>query len=346
VKQVDLRSDTVTLPTQEMLEAIVHAQLGDDVLGEDPTVMALEDLAAEKMGKESALLVTSGTQANLVSLMAQTHRGEEVILESESHIYYYEVGGLSAVAGLVPRTLKGHRGVLDPRDIEAAIRPPDIHQPHTALICIENTHNRAGGTVVTPKQIESINEVAKEDKIGLYMDGARIFNAAVALEVDPKQLTRHVDSLMFCLSKGLSAPIGSLVVGSHDFVERARRIRKMLGGGMRQAGVIAAPGIVALEKMVDRLREDHDNAKRLADGLARIDRISIDLPSVQTNIIIFDVGGLSMTGPEFTAQLGRRGVKALDYGGTLVRMVTHRGIEKDDVDRALEAVKQIAEGSD
>ncbi|MDH5363460.1 MAG: aminotransferase class I/II-fold pyridoxal phosphate-dependent enzyme, partial [Aigarchaeota archaeon] len=222
MKQVDLRSDTVTLPTQEMLEAIVHAQLGDDVLREDPTVMALEDLAAEKMGKENALLVTSGTQANLVSLMAQTQRGDEVILESDSHIYYYEVGGLSAIAGLVPRTLKGHRGVLDPHNIEAAIRPADIHQPRTALICIENTHNRAGGTVVKPKQIKSINEVAKEHEIGLYMDGARVFNAAIALEVDPKQLTRHVDNLMFCLSKGLSAPVGSLVVGSHDFIEKAR----------------------------------------------------------------------------------------------------------------------------
>ncbi len=329
-----------------MLEAIVHAQLGDDVLREDPTVMALEDLAAEKMGKENALLVTSGTQANLVSLMAQTQRGDEVILESDSHIYYYEVGGLSAIAGLVPRTLKGHRGVLDPHNIEAAIRPADIHQPRTALICIENTHNRAGGTVVKPKQIESINEVAKEHEIGLYMDGARVFNAAVALEVDPKQLTRHVDNLMFCLSKGLSAPVGSLVVGSHDFIEKARRIRKMLGGGMRQAGVIAAPGIVALEKMVDRLRDDHDNARHLAEGLARIDRISIDLPSVQTNIVIFDVGGLNMTGSQFVAQLERRGVKSLDYGGTLVRMVTHRGIEREDVDRALEAVKQIAEESD
>ena len=346
MRAVDLRSDTVTLPTQEMLEAIVHAELGDDVLREDPTVIALEALAAEKVGKESALLVTSGTQANLVSLMAQTQRGDEVILEADSHIYYYEVGGLSAVAGLVPRTLKGHRGVLDPHDVEAAVRPPDIHQPRTSLICIENTHNRAGGTAVTPRQIESIDEVAKKYGIGVYMDGARIFNAAVALQVDPKQLTRHVDSLMFCLSKGLSAPVGSLVVGSRDFIEKARRIRKMLGGGMRQAGVIAAPGIIALEKMVDRLREDHDNARRLADGLAKIDRISIDLPSVQTNIVIFDVGGLNMTGTQFTDQLERHGVKALDYGGTLVRMVTHRGIEREDVNRSLEAVKRIVEESD
>jgi len=328
-----------------MLEAIVHAQLGDDVLREDPTVMALENLAAEKMGKESALLVTSGTQANLVSLMAQTQRGDEVILEADSHIYYYEVGGLSAVAGLVPRTLKGHRGALDPHDVEAAIRQPDIHQPRTTLVCIENTHNRAGGTVITPKQIESINEVAKRHGIGLYMDGARIFNAAVALQVDPKQLTRHVDNLMFCLSKGLSAPIGSLVVGSHDFIEKARRVRKMLGGGMRQAGVIAAPGIVALEKMVDRLREDHDNARYLAEGLARVQGIYTDLPSVQTNIVIFDVGSLNMTGSQFVAQLERKGVKALDHGGALVRMVTHRGIEREDVRRALEAVKQIVEES-
>ena len=337
---VDLRSDTVTLPTEEMLEAIRHARLGDDVYGEDPTVNELQELAASRMGKDAALLVTSGTQGNLVSLMSHARRGEEVILEAECHIYYYEVGGISALAGLIPRPIRGHLGVLDPRDVEAAIRPKDIHQPRTSLVCMENTHNRAGGTVWTPEQMRAVYEVAKEHGLSVHLDGARIFNAAVYLGVDVKQFTKYTDSVMFCLSKGLSAPIGSLVVGDEDFIERARRVRKMLGGGMRQAGIIAAAGIIALEKMVDRLKEDHENAQILAKALAKLDGIRITHP-VQTNIIIFDVSDLNTTAEQFIASLAERGVKASQFGRTLVRMVTHRGIEREDIEYAISVVEEV-----
>jgi len=337
---VDLRSDTVTLPTEEMLEAIRRARLGDDVYGEDPTVNELQELAASRMGKDAALLVTSGTQGNLVSLMSHARRGEEVILEAECHIYYYEVGGISALAGLIPRPIRGHLGVLDPRDVEAAIRPKDIHQPRTSLVCMENTHNRAGGTVWTPEQMRAVYEVAKEHGLSVHLDGARIFNAAVYLGVDVKQFTKYTDSVMFCLSKGLSAPIGSLVVGDEDFIERARRVRKMLGGGMRQAGIIAAAGIIALEKMVDRLKEDHENAQILAKALAKLDGIRITHP-VQTNIIIFDVSDLNTTAERFIASLAERGVKASQFGRTLVRMVTHRGIEREDIEYAISVVEEV-----
>src|SRR3990172_2846931 len=283
-KVIDLRSDTVTLPTAEMLEAIRHAKLGDDVYGEDPNVNELERLAAERMGKDSAVLVASGTMANLVSLMSNTRRGELVILESESHMYWYEVGGVSAVAGLLPWPVKSRFGAFDPEDLEAAIWPRNIHFPEPGLVCVENTHNRHGGTVVSPEQLRIVSDVARLHGLRVYLDGARIFNAAVALRADVKEFTKHVDSLMFCLLKGLSCPVGSLVVGSWEFVEKARKNRKLLGGGMRQAGIIAAPGIVALEKMVVRLEEDHRNAKLLAEEIAKVDGLKVDFYRFQTNI--------------------------------------------------------------
>jgi len=341
LKIVDLRSDTVTLPTDEMLEAIRNARLGDDVYGEDPTVNELEELTARRMGKEAALLVTSGTQANLVSVMAQTKRGDEAILEADAHIYHHEVGGISALAGVIPRLVQGHLGALNPEDVEQAIRPKDIHQPETTLVCIEDTHNWAGGTIITPEQIESLSELTASKGLKLYMDGARIFNASVAMRRNVKDFTRHVDSLMFCLSKGLSAPVGSVVVGTPDFIQKARRIRKMLGGGMRQAGIIAAPGIVALEKMVDRLEEDHRNAKILAEGLVKLDGIAIDLGTVQTNIVKFDISGLPISPDEFLSKLWERGVKASGYGGSLMRMVTHRHIGKEDIDYTLSVVENV-----
>jgi threonine aldolase len=342
MRVVDLRSDTVTLPTDEMMEAIRTAELGDDIYGEDPTVNRLEELAAKKMGKEAALLTTSGTQANLVSVMSQTERGDEVVLEADAHLYYYEVGAFSALGGLVPRLVAGHMGVMTPSDIEAVLRPPNIHFPPTSLICIENTHNRAGGTVWSSSQIKAVCDFAKTRGLNVHMDGARIFNAAVAQSIDVRELTRYVDSLMFCLSKGLSAPIGSLVVGSREFVDRARRYRKMLGGGMRQAGVIAAPGIIAIEKMVDRLRDDHENAKLLARGLSKIDGISLDLDRVQTNIIPYDVSGLGISANVWTSKMRESGVKAGAQEGGRVRMVTHRGIEKEDIDYALEVAENAA----
>jgi threonine aldolase len=362
-KLIDLRSDTVTLPTDEMLEAIKVADLGDDVYGEDSTVNQLEMMAAKKIGKEAALLVTSGTQANLVSLMSNTKRGNLVILEAESHIYWYEVGGLSTIAGLLPWLIRGNLGVLDPKDIEAAVKPEDIHFPETTLICIENTHNRYGGAIISPDQIKAVGDIAKTFGLKLYMDGARIFNAAIALKVDVKNFTKHVDNLMFCLSKGLSCPIGSIIVGTDEFIEKARKNRKILGGGMRQAGVIAAPGIVALEKMIDRLEEDHKNAKALAKGLTQIDGITIDLNKVQTNIIHFGVSESLGTCDQFVSKLTENGVLAFTElrgtsnhlvskltekeGLTLprdtkrIRMVTHRGIEKEDIDKTLNIIESI-----
>ena len=341
---VDLRSDTVTLPTDEMLEAIRGARLGDDVYGEDPTVRHLEEMAADRMGKEAALLVTSGTQANLVSTMSNTKRGDSVILEAESHIYWYEVGGISVVAAVLPWPVKGRMGALDPVDVEAAIRPKNIHFPDATLVCIEDTHNRAGGTVMTPAQIKAVADVAHARGLRLYMDGARIFNAAVALRTDVREFTRDVDNLMFCLSKGLSCPVGSLVVGNREFIDKATKNRKLLGGGMRQAGIIAAPGIIALEKMVDRLAEDHANARLLADGLAKVEGVDIDRTAVQTNIVAFGVRGLGLTSDQFVARIKGKGVLCGSADTFRVRMVTHRGIVKDDVLKTLVSVQELVRG--
>jgi threonine aldolase len=341
VELIDLRSDTVTLPTREMLDSIKHAKLGDDVFNEDPTVNELEKMAAEKISKEAALLVTSGTQANLISLMSNTKRGDLVILESESHIYWYERGGVSSIAGLLPWTLPSQIGALDPMDIEAAIRPKNIHFPEPALICIENTHNRHGGTIIKPYQIKAIGEVADKHGLKLYMDGARIFNAAIALKTDVKELARDVDNLMFCLSKGLCCPVGSLLVGTAEFIEKARKVRKVLGGGMRQAGIIAAPGIIALESMVDRLSEDHRNARLLAEGIHKNEKLEIDLSRVQTNIVCFDISGLGITIDLFISKLRKKGILALAMNKDNVRMVTHNGIEREHVEKTIEAINDV-----
>lgn len=336
-KRIDLRSDTVTLPTEEMIKAIEKAELGDDVYGEDPTVNRLQKLAAEKMGKEAALLVTSGTQANLTSLLALTQRGQEIIVERDCHMYYYEVGGMSAIAGLIPRTIEGTMGYIEPEKIEKELREKDIHYPPTGLICLENTHNRAGGTIITPKQMDDVYNLAKSHKLPLYVDGARIFNAAVALNTDVKNF--RCDAMMFCLSKGLSAPVGSLICGSYDFIERAKKFRKMLGGGMRQAGIIAACGIVAIEKMVDRLAEDHKNAKLLAEELSKIDGISVDMERVQTNMVYFDTRGFGVR--DFISDMSKKNVLFSKREGSVVRAVTHRGIEKEDVLEAVERIKAL-----
>jgi len=338
---IDLRSDTVTLPTDEMLEAIRHAKLGDDVFSEDPTVNQLEEMAAKRMGKEAALLVPSGTQANLVSVMSNTRHGELVFLESQSHIYWYEAGGISAIAGLLPWPIKSERGAIDPADLESAIRPRNVHFPEPSLVCIENTHNRHGGTIMKPAQIEALSQVAKEHCLKLHMDGARIFNAAIGLGIDVKELTRHVDSLMFCLSKGLSCPIGSLVVGSAEFIEKARRNRKILGGGMRQAGIIAAPGIVALEKMVDRLKEDHENAKFLAQKIVKLDGIKLNMENVQTNMVSFELDSAVITDNEFLKQLKDNGVLALAQSKNKIRFVTHYGIYKEHIEKTTEIIEHI-----
>ncbi|RLC72420.1 MAG: low-specificity L-threonine aldolase [Chloroflexi bacterium] len=341
MKVIDLRSDTVTLPTPAMREAMYRAEVGDDVFGEDPTVNRLEAMAAERMGKEAALFVVSGTMANLVSLLTHCGRGHEIIVGDLAHTFLYEQGGSAALGGIHVHTLRNQPdGTLDLQEIEGAIRADNIHFPRTRLICLENTHNRCGGVPLAPEYTDAVGDLARRHGLAVYLDGARIFNAAVALGVDVRELTRGVDTVSFCLSKGLCAPVGSLVCGTRDFIAEARRNRKIVGGGMRQAGIIAAAGIVALEQMVDRLAEDHENARRLALGLAEIPGISIDPAQVRTNIVIFDLVAERPTPAEFAARLSADGVKVLALGER-IRLVTHHGIDAADIDKALVAIRKV-----
>ncbi len=344
MKIIDLRSDTVTLPTQTMKDALYHAELGDDVFGEDPSTNRLQEIASELMGKEASLLVPSGTMGNLICTLTHCARGEEVILGNMSHMFLYEAGGMSALGGIQPHIIPNQLdGTMSLEDIEAAIRGDNIHFPRTRLICLENTHNRCNGSPLTPEYIDSVAALARRYGLLVHLDGARIFNAAVALRVNIKELTRGVDSLIFCLSKGLSAPVGSMVCGSREFIAEALRIRKVLGGGMRQSGVIAAAGIIALEQMVDRLAEDHANARRLAEGIARIPGLSIDLAGVKTNIIYFDLVSDQPTNDEFVIRLGQKGIKLLPTGSSRFRMVTHHGISTEDIDATLVALTEVME---
>lgn len=342
MKIIDLRSDTVTLPTPAMREAIYRAELGDDVFGEDPTTNQLEKIAAERVGKEAAVLVVSGTMGNLVCILTHCARGEEVILGDQSHTFLYEAGGMSALGGIHPHTIRNQPdGTMRLEDIKAAIRGDSLHFARTRLICLENTHNRCDGAALTPEYTDAVVTLAKEHGLSVHLDGARVFNASVALGIDVRELTRGVDSLSFCLSKGLSAPVGSVVCGSNEFIAEARRARKILGGGMRQAGIIAAAGIVALQQMVDRIAEDHKNARRLAEGIVRIHGLSIDLARIQTNIIYFDVVTDRLKAEKLVTELRKRGIKLLCVGPSRLRMVTHYGISSDDIDLALAALAEI-----
>ena len=339
---IDLRSDTVTLPTPAMREAVYRAELGDDVFGEDPTTNRLEEMSAERMGKEAALLVASGTMGNLVCTLTHCRRGEEVILGDRSHTFLYEAGGMSTLGGIHPHTICNQPdGTMRLEDIEGAIRGNNVHFPRTRLICLENTHNRCYGSALTSEYIDSVSALVKEHGLSIHLDGARIFNAAIALGVDVKELTANVDSLIFCLSKGLSAPVGSVVCGSSEFIAEARRARKVLGGGMRQAGVIAAAGITALQEMVDRLAEDHENARRLAEGIAGIGGLSIELAKVQTNIIYFELDEGRMTPMELVTELNKKEVKLLAVGPRRLRVVTHYGISAEDIDLTVKALSEV-----
>lgn len=341
MKIIDLRSDTITLPTDEMRRAMYDAELGDDVFGDDPTVKRLEALAARMLGKEAALFVPSGTMSNLVAILTHTRPGDEIIVGSESHIFWYEVGGASTLGGVVLRTVPNEADArLDPAAVAQAIRPENIHFPHTTLLCLENTHNRCGGAALTVEYTAAIAELAHGHGLMVHLDGARIFNAAVALGVPAEKLTAPVDSVGFCISKGLSAPVGSLLCGTGDFISRARKWRKMLGGGMRQVGVIAAAGIVALQTMVDRLAEDHTTARRLADGLAGIPGMGINPAEIQTNIVIFE-SPETMSGPEFIQRLSEQGVKVINRGGRTVRAVTNRMVSTADIAEALERISSV-----
>ncbi len=321
-----------------MREAMANAELGDDVMGEDPTVNRLQEISAAMLGKEAALLTTSGTQANLIALLTHCRRGEEVIVPANSHTLVFEVGGAWAVGGLGLRPVTtGANGCPDLREIKATIRPDDEHFPRTGLLWLENTHNRCGGTVLGDADLASVREIADRRKIPVHMDGARIFNAAVTLGVPVARLAVHADTVSFCLSKGLGCPVGSLICGTSEFIAEARRHRKMLGGGMRQAGVVAAAGIYALENMVERLAEDHDTAQVAAAGLATIPGITL-APTPQTNLVYFTVDGWRLR--ELVGRLEESGVLCYDEDGR-IRWVTHFGIERSDIDEALDRLRAI-----
>ncbi len=335
---IDLRSDTVTQPTPEMREAMARAELGDDVFGDDPTVNRLEEMAAAKMGKAAAVFVASGTMGNLISQLTHCRRGEEVIVGDQAHIFRYEAGGSSALGGIAQFQIPNNPDGTLPLDrVEAAIRGSDQHEARTQLIALENTHNRCGGTVLPLDYVKQVRELADRHALKVHLDGARIFNAAVALGVDVKAMTQYIDSVTFCLSKGLSAPVGSVICGSQEFIAQARRYRKMLGGGMRQAGVLAAAGIVALEKMIDRLAEDHANARRLAEGLADMPGVALDLDRVQTNIIYFNLTSeVDASSEAIVQRMAKHKIKVLDPGPTRrFRFVTHAWVDRSDVDQTL-----------
>ncbi|PYS41738.1 MAG: low specificity L-threonine aldolase [Acidobacteria bacterium] len=338
---IDLRSDTVTKPSPEMRRAMAEAEVGDDVFIEDPTVNRLQERASDIFRREAALFVPSGTMGNLTCILAQTRPGQEVICEEAGHIYNYEMASMSAVAGVLPRLVKGEDGILTWETISKAIRPKIYYRPQTALISLENTHNMAGGTVYPTKIAHEICDNAHDAGISVHLDGARIFNAATYLGEDVAEMTKKFDSIQFCLSKGLGAPVGSMIVGSRDFIERCRSIRKMLGGGMRQAGVLAAAGLVALDKGPNRLHVDHENAKFLANQLASTAGININAAKVQTNIVIFDVRDSGWSSGDVLKALEQRHVLAVPVDNHKIRMVTHLDVDRNDVERAAQTVKEV-----
>jgi threonine aldolase len=344
--RIDLRSDTVTVPTPAMREAMADAEVGDDVFGDDPTVNRLEALAAQLTGKDAAVFVASGTMGNLASLLAHCGRGRDVILGDESHIYHYENGGASALGGLVFRPVRtSSDGTLPLDALRAAIHLPAhnyhyFHYTRPGVICLENTHNRCGGRIVPPEYFAEVAAIAAEHGLPIHLDGARLFNAAVAAGRPVTEWTRHVSSVQLCLSKGLSAPVGSLICGSAGFVREARRMRKILGGGMRQAGVIAAPGILALTEMVDRLADDHRNARILADGIAALPGVALDPPEVDTNIVVFRMPGVA-DAERYEEALGQEGVLVSNFGGGRLRVVTHDGITGDDCRAAVGVMERV-----
>ena len=338
---IDLRSDTVTKPTEEMRKAMYTAEVGDDVYKEDPTVRELEETAAEILGKEAALFVTSGTQGNQIAVLTHCRPGQELLLEEESHIFYYESGAVAALAGVQTRTIPGQRGAMDPQNVLNAIRTEDIHYPETGLICLENTHNRAGGAVIPVENMRKIYSIAQANKVPVHLDGARLFNAAAAAGVDVKEFANHTDTVQICLSKGLGAPVGSIIAGNDEFIAKARKWRKRLGGGMRQAGVIAAPGLIALTKMKDRLGEDQWNARVLAEAIESIPGMKL-ARQPETNIVVADVAGLKVTSDIFVERLRSEGVISGTFGPTFVRFVTHYDVNEDQIQEAIEAIAKVA----
>jgi len=338
---IDLRSDTVTRPTPAMRKAMAEAEVGDDVFGEDPTVNILQEKVARLLGKEAALFVPSGTMANQLSIKSHTQPGDEVIIESSSHPYNFEGGAGAALSGIQFHCVKGVRGILEPSQIEEAIRPEDHHFPVTKLVCLENTHNRGGGTIYPLEKMADIYRLAQSKGLLVHLDGARLWNASVATGNKPYEYAQWADSVSVCLSKGLGAPIGSLVAGSKPFIDRIHRFRKMFGGGMRQVGIVAAAGIYALDHHLERLKEDHQNAKRLAVGLKEFRGVSIDPKHVETNIVIFDITDTGMTGSQVAETMKKEGLLIHAFGKTQIRLVTHLDVSNDDIEGALKALEKV-----
>jgi threonine aldolase len=339
---IDLRSDTLSMPTPEMLESTLSAPLGDDSRDGDPTVMELESVAAEMMGKEAGLFMPSGTMSNLVAMRTHVEPGATAIVEQSAHLYGAEIGGIAAGCGLLVLPVPGQHGAPDLERLRQAARRVPTLFPTPGILCLENTHNAAGGTVISEGHIEGAAVIAREHGLRVHLDGARIFNAGVAAGVDVRAFTRHADTVSFCLSKGLSAPIGSLLTGPKAFIDRARMVRRALGGTLRQAGVIAAQGLVALKTGISRLAEDHANARDFAEGVAGEEGLHVDLESVQSNIVNLDVGGLGIDAATFARHLDEKKVRGLPGLGDVVRFVTYRGITAQDIDAAIGAVKETA----
>lgn len=338
---VDLRSDTVTKPTPEMRRAMAEAEVGDDVYGEDPTINRLEQRAAEIFGREAAIFVPSGTMGNSIAIKVHTQPGQEIICEERAHIYNYEMAMLSRFSGCTARLISAPDGILTWAEVKKRIAPKIYYRAQTGLVSLENTNNMAGGSVYPPEVVDEICDKAHEAGLRVHLDGARVFNAATALGKPVAEITRKFDSVMFCLSKGLGAPVGSLVVGSRKFIDEARVVRKALGGGMRQAGVLAAAGLIALEKMTKRLSEDHSNAKLLAEGLGRVHGIQIDAAKVQTNILVCDISGTGMDSSDFSRKLAEQNILANGVGPTQMRFVTHMDVDRAGCERALEVIERI-----
>ena len=338
---IDLRSDTVTRPSAAMRRAMAEAEVGDDVYLEDPTVNRLQARAAEIFGRDAGLFVPSGSMGNLTCIMAQTTRGQEVICEASGHIYNYEMASMCALAGVLPRVIPAENGIMTWTQIAPAIREKAYHRSQTQLIALENTHNMAGGTVYPTRVAQMICEKAHEAGLKVHLDGARIFNAAVYLNESVARITSDFDSVQFCFSKGLGAPVGSMIIGSKEFIERCRVIRKMLGGGMRQVGVLAAAALVALEEGPKRLHIDHENARILAEGLTTIPRIGIDPAQVQTNIVIYDVNETRFTSTEFLQKLAQRKVLGGAVDARRIRMVTHLDVDRQDIERAVQIIAEV-----
>ena len=332
---IDMRSDTVTQPTPEMRAAMADAEVGDDVLGDDPTVGALERRTAEVLGKEACVYMPSGTMTNQVAIRTHTEPGDEIILETEGHSYFFESGGPAALSGVTCRLLRGRRGIFCAEDLRAALRPANEHFPRTKLVCVENTHNRGGGTVWPIERIAEVGAVAREAGLRMHLDGARLWNASVAAGVPEADYARHFDSVSVCFSKGLGAPIGSALAGDEAFIARARRFRKMFGGGMRQAGIIAAGALYALENHRERLAEDHANAQTLVRGLAELDGLDADVDAVETNLVFFRV--VSMPAAELVEKLRAEGVLVLAAAPDRIRAVTNLMVRREDVAAALAA---------